>query len=530
MISKLAVKKFTERKLRDSRKAKRWSTKELDAAIERLGARFTTEPKQHQKACFLLGVLHPGYVLLLDPGLGKTKITLDLFVYHKRQAKKRGEKYRGLVLVPYGSNVPQWVREAKKHAPNLRVLGVTGDREQRQEVLDSDADLVVCTYMGWLSLSCERVKVRGEKKKTKLVPTKYTDKLCKRFQFAVYDECSFISNRQSTTFKVLRRMLKTTTHRYALTGTPFGLYPEDLWAQFFLVDGGETLGKTLGLYRAVFFKEKKRFWGSGFDYEFDESKRKLLNRVLRHGSIRYAERECFDLPPIVEMKLPVSWPEEAWAYYEKLLDRLQHAQEKEDRKKVENVFVRMRQLASGFISVKGPQGETIDVHFDKNPKLDTLVEKLKELPAGRKAIVYNEYKKSGAKICARLKQEKIRHIRLFSGTTKKVKDTLEQRFTDEPKLQVLVTSQSGAFGLNLQAANYLWIYESPVDPKTRKQLMKRAHRQGQTRRVFVTDIYVKNSIEEKILKYVAKGESLFQAIVEGRVEVDGFRVPRKKRK
>lgn len=506
MIAKSAIDDFVNRKLCDSRKAKRFTTEALDAKLAQLDPPpvFHSPLRHLQKVCFLLSLKYPQYLHFLDMGLGKTYLTLSLIDYFKKIEKVQ----RGLILVPNTTNIETWKREAKKRTPHLSVLGVVGDREQREEVLDSDADVVICTYMGWLSLTCDR-------KRHKMVPSSRLKTIASTFQLVAYDEPhTMLSSHKSLSFRVCERFIRTTPFRYALDGTPFGVDPQELWPMFYLVDGGETLGETLGLFRSVFCTEKDNYWSGYPEYEFDKRKKRLLNRMIRHRSIRYSEEECNDLPKYIPIKRPVVWPAESWAYYEKMLARIRDA--KKAKGLTENLFLRMRQICSGFLTATGAEGEKIEIQFEENPKLDALIEAVQEVRPDRKIIIFHEFIRSGEVISERLKKLKIKHVRVFSGTKHSERQNLEERFENDPTLRVIVGSQAIAHGLNLQAANYEFWFETPTSPKIRKQEEKRAHRQGQTRKVFGVDFFIKNSIEAKILQYIKDGRDLFDEIVEGK--------------
>jgi len=95
-------------------------------------------------------------------------------------------------------------------------------------------------------------------------------------------------------------------------------------------------------------------------------------------------------------------------------------------------------------------------------------------------------------------------------------------FQTNPYTKVLVAnSKSGGAGLNLQVANYAIFYESPVSPIVRQQAERRCHRDGQQHStVFLYDLYVAHSIEEKILRYLSQGEDLLKAVVDGRESLE----------
>jgi SNF2 family DNA or RNA helicase len=495
VISRFAVRRFLRRPLRDSGKAKLLSPTRVDRKLARLDppARFATKPYQHQKITFLLNVKYPGYLDLLDMGGGKTWISLNVIRWRRRA----GQIKRALVLVPNTANVAEWVEQANQHTPSLSVAGIDqATKEDRIDTLHGKQHITVMTYMGFLRYTND---------------PELEDLFYERFQLVVCDECSFIKNHTSETFKTLRRLRRTIPYWLLLTGTPFDKSPSYLWAQFFLVDQGGTLGPTLGLYRAAFFKEEKNYWSDFPKYVFDRSNKKQLSRMLRHSSIRYGEQECSDLPKSIYHERPLSFSDETWAYYDKLVGELADAQG--NFTLVDNVYGRLRRLTSGYLVVKNPEGDKTYVVFKNNPKLDNLIELLREIPEDEKVIVWNVYHKTGDIICDRLRQEKVSHLRLY-GKTRNKKE-VRDRFR-AGKVRVLVCSRSGAYGLNLQVANHAVFYEQPDSSIVRQQMEKRIRRPGQTRRTHIWDLLVRKSIDPKILKAVKAGRDLFQDLFRGK--------------
>jgi non-specific serine/threonine protein kinase len=199
--------------------------------------------------------------------------------------------------------------------------------------------------------------------------------------------------------------------------------------------------------------------------------------------------------------------DEAWSYYSAVLDRAQGGRGK--MIDVSGVFVRLRQIASGFVSIDG-----VPSPLASNPKLELFCNLLDELPPNEKVVVFNEFIYSGDLLEAELASREIGTARLYSKTRSKSQQLL--RFLEDDDCRVfLVNSQSGAQGLNLQQAPYVVFYESPVSPIVRQQAEKRCHRPGQDKRVFVYDLVARRTVEEKILRFLAEGKDLFAALVEG---------------
>jgi len=359
-------------------------------------------------------------------------------------------------------------------------------------------------------------KGKNGKGKLKLSP-KLVKRLAKWAEALVMDESTKLGSVNSLQHKLVAQLRKYASVRYALAGRPFGRDPTMLWAQHFLVDDGETLGETLGIFRSAFFTEKQNHWdpkGYAKDYEFKTKLQPQLARMIQHRSITYSADECIDLPKVVPIREVVHFPEEASVYYKRVLEDVIAA--KGNFREMENAFLRMRQISSGFLGLKDDStGERIQIEFAENPKLERLIELIEALPEGRKALVFYDFTASGRKIVSTLKKElDINAIWLWSGT----KDSKKElgRFANDKDCSVAcVQNRVGAFSLDgLQdVANYALFFESPISVIDRSQAEARLVRQGQERTVFQYDLCVKNTADERILDLHAEGKSLFDALL-----------------
>lgn len=504
------------RKLRNGAKAKRFTGKAIDAKLRALRPRPrpATAQRLHQKVCFLLGVTRRQYLFFADMGLGKTKISLDLAEFWQA----RGDVKRVLVLVPNTSNVYSWVKEVKRHAPGLSVVGLDDRRAgDRRRAFESGAVVVVATYAGWLRFVTKNVRVRkGDDEVGKLVIDKRAARACEsQFQMVVFDEVTAAQNHQSLTHRACRRLARHCEFRYGLTGTPFGKDPEDLWGQFYLIDQGETLGPTLGIYRAAYFNEVEDVY-AGVKYVFDRRKSKLLHRALRNRSIRYTKEECLDLPPKTFSVREVVLPHTVEVYMRQITEQL--AEAGGNARLVENAFHRMRTICSGWMSFKDPEGGTGAIDFHERRKEEALLDLLDEIGPREKVVVFHHYTHTG-ELLAKAMGERVPHVWLYGKTRDRA--GVQRSFDEDPDVRVMLASSAGAYGLNLQVARYVVLYETPTDPKVRKQMIDRVHRMGQDRPVFVYDIIVRKSIETKILAAIRDGDNLFAEVMAGRRSLTG---------
>lgn len=510
MIAKPAIRKYLKFKPRDLHRVKKQKLKRLRQLVYDIVPQgfFKLEPYKHQLACLLLAWHYEQVLMFLDMGLGKTKLMLDAFRMRRHHKQAR----RMLVLVPYTSNVWEWEEQAGIHAPGLRVTCIGGAMDEDRFEAACRGQVVVTTYQGLLHLLHKKKK--GKDDKGWAIHDYRAKKLAATFDMVVYDEITHLRKPSSAHYRACLRFTNAARFRYGLTGTPFGHDPSHLWPQFYLVDKGETLGQSLGLFRAGFFSEKPRYWGGGMDYKFMDSMASKLHRRMRNRSIHYTKNECLDMPKLVTVHRKVTWSAEQWTYYEKIVEDIKAA--RKALKIPENTYLQSRYLAAGYLPFKDTEEGTHLITFKENHKLQALMDLLAEVPPDCKAIVFGVYNHTIELLSNALITAKVKHAVIYGKQTGGKKKSEAKRFKDVQSCRVLVASEAAAFGLNLQVANYVFVYENPSDPITLKQMVSRAHRGGQKKdRVFVYHLMIKNSVDERIRAAQLKGYDLYRRIVKG---------------
>lgn len=464
------------------------------------------EVSVHQLACFLLGVAYPQFAFLLDMGMGKTLLMLILIRYWMKVGKVR----KALVLVPTNTVVNGWEEQIEQWAPDLPYQLLQGPSSSKWDAWEALSEgLGVITYQGLALMVSEKEKVKGKTRKRFQTVPKLLRRMAASVDALILDESTAVKRKGSLWFRAANAVAKHAQIRYALAGRAFGRDPEDLWAQFYLVDRGASLGDSLTLFRDVFYKKTRGYW-TMFEYKFDKAREPLLAQCIANRSIEYHMEEG-DLPPLVESIIKVRFPEETEAYYQRVVQEVIAA--KGNYMLMKNAFLRMRQISSGFLGFRDDEtGDKAEVEFDHNPKLDALLEKIEEMPRGRKMVVFYEFTWSGRRICEALKKAKIGHEWLWSGTEDQKR--AQRRFKEDPRCTHLVLNHRlGAYGLNLQSANYHAFYESPVSPIDREQAERRTRRTGQSRTVFQYDLVMRDTVDQRILDFHAEGDDLFNALV-----------------
>lgn len=511
MIPQSAIKEFLERPLQDFREWKKLT----DEQIERKYSKLPIVPPiwkkltRTQKICFLIGAQFKRFFFIKDTGMGKTLLSIALIKYFA----KLKHNHRVLVLVPNISNKEEWGLELEKHSPSTDFLILKGSSISKWEHLeDTNALIVIETYAGLMKLVTEKVKVKGRKKQ-KLKPSKkLIKKLLLSIDGLIMDESTVASTRGKLPFRICRQISRKASIRFALAGMPFGRDPTPLWGQMYLVDHGETLGPTLGLFRAAFFKEKQNYWG-GIDYTFDKGRMGLLHRALANGSIRYKVKES-DLPKVIPIRKYMTLPGDTEAYYNRAKDVLINA--KGNFSEMKNAFLRMRQISSGWIGYKDDlEGKRAEFEFSDNPKLDMLMNLIEGIDPEDKILVFHDFVFSGSIICRELDAHKIKHVRLWHGT--KDPKVIRKQFDEDPETRIFVLNSAGAFGLNLQIAKYGIYFERLVSVIMNTQIRRRFERQySEHDQIFLYDLIVRETMDERIIRFHEEGKALFEGIVEGR--------------
>jgi hypothetical protein len=434
--------------------------------------------------------------------------------------KLRGEKPKAVVFVPYVTAVDTWIEECKKRTPQLKLVPLIGSTTDNQRQLaEADGEIYVICYASAVAMLAEPAVNRKGKSGWNIDP-KNTRKVFDGFDMIVLDEIHKCSNISTLTYRMCRAISFECKYGIGLSGTPFGKNVEDIWSQFYLVDFGETLGETKGLFMEAFFKKEKNFWNKNRfanEYKFDKSKMPLLKKMVKHSSIHYDASEMHDLPVRRyiprRLRLPPDIEEYVHIAAQKFIEAVKSKDTSNRFRLAEASYMQLRQLASGFMTVNG-DSEKIKIAFDSNPKLDLLEEYIDGMPRGCKMVVFHHFIYTNELISQRLTKLKVGHARIWSGQRNILKEL--QRFRDDVKCRVLVINdQSGSNSLNLQHANYMFFFEEPDSPINRQQGERRIWRPGQTQPVYYIDPFMDGTVDERIFYSNQQGKKLLDSLLKG---------------
>lgn len=514
-ISPKAIEEFLNRPRPDFRKWQKYSDDKLWSIYDDLPI---TPPifkklKKHQRVCFLIGATQKRFTFWNDTGTGKSLLSIALIRYFYKLKTLDA----AMVLVPQKTNRDSWALEIEKHSPNTpyRVLRGSSEEKLNAVLTDDTTQIWIDTYAGFARMLSDLKSPKNAKKQKWVLNATKIKKFAARVGGIFMDESIQVmlkGKHGSLQHRACRRVAKLCEVAFALNGTPFGRDPSDMWGQMYIVDRGETLGETLGLFRAAFFNEKQNFWG-GSIYTFRKNMEPELNRILAAGSVRYEANKA-DLPTKVHVPRYINLSADAERLYDDAVNELQRSHGNFEA--MQNSFIRMRQISSGWVGYKNDEeGTKAQYEFDENPKMDELLSLIEETHRGAKSIVFYEFTHSANMIARELKKMKI-GFEFISGKTKNGQAILDA-FDKNAKLRTVLLQNKMAIGLNLQAAQYGFFFESPVPAHLRKQAERRLVRQySDHSTVFIYDLIARGTFDQRILDFHAEGASLFDAIVDGR--------------
>jgi len=418
-----------------------------------------------------------GGCLADDMGLGKTVQVLAL-LQSLRVRGSRGEEARPSLIVVPKSLVHNWLCEAERFAPKLRALDFTGSQRGELRERLAEFDLIVTTY-GILRRDV-----------AKLAET--------RFDYAILDEATAIKNAASQSWKAAR--LIRADHRLALSGTPIENHLGDLWSLFEFLNPG-MLGHTTRSHQT---------------FIDDGNARAALRHALEPFLLRRTKQQVLpQLPEKTEQTLYCELRGKQRRRYDellrqtrtRLLARVENQGLARSRMHVLEALLRLRQVACHPGLVDPGQRRS------DSAKLELLLPALEQATEeGHKVLVFSQFTTLLAIVRERLDQLGVRYTYL-DGKTRRRADRVRE-FQQDPDCRVfLISLKAGGHGLNLTAADYVFLLDPWWNPAVEAQAIDRAHRIGQQRSVLAYRLVAENTIEEKILELQRSKLELANGIV-----------------
>ncbi|MEB0303155.1 DEAD/DEAH box helicase, partial [Mucilaginibacter sp. 5C4] len=447
---------------------------------------FAGSLRPYQKAGYnwfhFLKEYHFGGCLADDMGLGKTIQTLALLQKHKEDTEEVGSKATSLVIMPT-SLIYNWLNEAKKFAPQLRLMVHTGAFRYKSVEVFANYDVVITTY-GISRIDIEMFKAYF-------------------FDYVILDESQNIKNPSSKSFQSVRQL--KSRFKLILSGTPVENSVNDLWTQMSFINPGLLGTQQFFINEFVTPIEKKK----------DEDKARKLQAIIKPFVLRRTkEQVATELPPKTETLLYCQMSEEQAEVYDKvkseyrneLLRSIEDGTYAKTQIQVLQGLIKLRQIAN--------HPSMIDADYEGDSgKFENVTHTLTNvLNGGHKVLVFSQFVKQLTIYRNHFDKEGIPYVYL-DGSTQNRGDVVKQ-FQEDKKTRVfLISIKAGGVGLNLTEADYVFILDPWWNPAVEQQAIDRTHRIGQTKNVFIYKFITKDTVEEKILALQQRKLSLSRALI-----------------
>lgn len=423
------------------------------------------------------GVQHiidnPFCALFLDMGLGKTVTTLTAI----KELMDACIITNALVVAPKKVTQVTWTDEIKNwaHLQDLTISVIDGDVKHRRAAMAKKADIYAVSRdnIVWLVTEYGGIKLP--------------------FDMVVIDELSSFKNHASKRFRAMKRVRKFIPRVVGLTGTPSPNGLIDLFAQMYLIDEGERLGKTITGYRDRFFRPDKRNGDIVYTYALkqpaDETE-KQISDLIGDITISMTAEDYLKMPDKIMLLDTVELPDKVYDNYldferEQVLELI-NSDEMITAASAAALSNKLQQYANG--AIYDADRNVKHIHDEKIEKLQEIVEAANGAPVlvaysfihdlDRIMNALKEYKP--------VKLEKPEHIAQWN----------------DGKIQVLVTHPASAgHGLNLQkGGNIIVWFGNTWSLELYMQFNARLYRQGQAKPVYIHHIVSKGTVDEKIIK------------------------------
>jgi SNF2 family DNA or RNA helicase len=433
-----------------------------------------------------------GGCLADDMGLGKTIQTLALLQHNKEniipneQSEGRPgfslfsnteSKLTSLIIVP-ASLIYNWENEIKRFVPEMKVYSYKGNQRKKTTSYFLNFDIILSSYH----------TIRQD---IDLISSF-------SFHYIILDESQVIKNPASMLYKTVTRL--RSEFKLVLTGTPVENSLTDLWTQLNFVNPG-LLG-DLTFFRREFAKPIEKMG--------DDEKEFKLRKIIQPFILRRTkEMVASDLPPVTEQTVFCDMTDEQFKVYDEekssvrnsILKNIASTGMEKSAIIVLQGLMKLRQLSNHPVMAN-------EEYIYGSGKFETVLQDMESVIAeGHKILVFSSFVKHLDLYAEALRKKRICFALLTGASTKREKIIIS--FQNDPENKIfLISLKAGGVGLNLTAADYVFILDPWWNPASEMQALNRAHRIGQYKSVFVYRYITSNSIEEKIVRLQEKKSKL----------------------
>ena len=425
--------------------------------------------------------------LFLDMGLGKTVTTLTAI---KELKYNRFLVRKILVIAPKKVAEGTWTREKDKweHTKMLRVSQILGSQAKRIRALNTPADIYI--------INRENVVWLVDYYRNSWP-----------FDMVVVDESSSFKSHKAKRFKALSSVGPHISRMVELTGTPSPNGLDDLWAQLYLLDGGERLGKRYTQFRERYFQPDKRGAdGMVYSYEAKPGTEESILQKISDICISMKAEDYLELPEVTYHQIPVVLDGKAEKAYREL-ERKMVLELPEDEEEISVTSAaalsnKLLQLANGAI-----YDDDRNIHEVHNCKIEAFLELIESLQ-GKPALVFYNYQHDRERILKALEKSRLQ--------IRELKTTQDEDDWNAGRINILLTHPaSSAYGLNLQqGGNHVIWFGLTWNYELYTQANKRLHRQGQTERVIIHHLVCEGTRDEDVMQALERKDDVQEWVMQ----------------
>ena len=427
--------------------------------------------------------------MFLDPGLGKTSITLEAL----RIKMEAGLARKTLVVAPLRVCQLVWRQEGEKWTQfrDMRFSLVHGTQKKRIEALEADADIYLINPEGveWL------INHIGFK--------------AWPFDGLVIDELTKFKNHQAKRSKALRKKARESKFVWGLTGTPTPNGYMDLFGQMLLLDDGAALGTRITAFRDRYFKADDFL---GYDYKLKPGAAERIEERIKPYVLRMSAEEYLELPELIQDVRRVQMDSKARKHYEKMKkDALAELEEGVvTGANAGAVYSKLKQMANGAVYLEGEDGKRKVTHIH-DAKLEAFEELVEELQ-GQQIIVAYEFQHDLDRLRDRLRSRFGDVPFLGRGVNGKAAEDIERAWNAGEIPILLAHPASAGHGLNFQksGAQHICWFSATIDLELYDQFIGRVHRQGNTAEHVINHVIVVDDTVDALTPDVLQGKSVTQ--------------------
>lgn len=422
-----------------------------------------------------------GGCLADDMGLGKTLQTISFLQFLK-------EKYSGstqLVVCPT-SLIFNWENELQKFCPSLKYYTYYGLQREFTKTHFEEYDVILTTY-GVVRNDLEELSGF-------------------LWQYIILDESQAIKNPDARVTRAVQQL--NAVNRVILSGTPVQNNTSDLFAQFNFLNPG-LLGN-------------REFFNREFAHPIDKlgsrEKTQQLQRMIHPFTLRRTkEQVAKDLPDKTVTVLWCTMDSEQRRLYNSYRDNYRNLLLKridEEGIAKSGIYVlegllRLRQICDHPALLKD-RGEELKASV----KIEELVREVQENAGIHKLLVFSQFTEMLHIIQQEFTEAGISHCYLDGSTPLQQRKEQVTKFQEDETVKAfLISLKAGGVGLNLTVADYVYLVDPWWNPAAEQQAIDRAHRIGQTRKVFAYKMICKDTVEEKILRLQEKKKMLADDLI-----------------